>query len=186
MLSYYFWDIFISLTDRLHVGDRSGQGVGVHATDLVLADVELPDGLVLHDSPKHCLRLLFVRMVSGQQFESLHWPQPHCVQDVHVIHLKRLKSILISLLDPFFKKKLGPSSGPLQSPSSSRARETQQLSSIFCRQVSHLRDLWGLAMKRSSSTFPEEVVGLSKATQWSSWNYTYFSENMQILLDGST
>ena len=59
------------LTHRLHVVDHPGQGVRVDAADLVLADVQLPDGLVLQDGPEHGLGLLLVRVVSGQQLDPL-------------------------------------------------------------------------------------------------------------------
>ena len=54
-----------------HEVDCPGQCVRVDLDDLVLADVELLDPLVLQDGSKHGLRLLLVWVVAGQQPHSL-------------------------------------------------------------------------------------------------------------------
>ena len=71
----------------LHRIDSLGEGVRVDFVDLVLADVELPDTLVLQDGGEHGLRLLLVRLVEREQPDSPDRPQPGGVEEVHVGHL---------------------------------------------------------------------------------------------------
>ena len=89
MMDIEMVQFFLFCYDYLfHEVDSPGQCVRVDLDDLVLADVELLDPLVLQDGSKHSLRLLLIWVVARQKPHSLDRPQTGGVEDVHVGHLQ--------------------------------------------------------------------------------------------------